>query len=295
MEMLQKNHIRDRWLLLTIPAVLFTLLLSTYPTVMAVLYSIYPPGADGTLGQFAGLREFRTVIANPLFWKAAVNTASFITASTLLHLVLGTAVSLLLMAGVSVRFRNAARAVILLPWALTPVVVALLWRVIYQPQFSPIAVMAERLFGVTNLPIDFLARPNIALLGVILANVWSVTPFYMLMILARLQNVPVDILEAAAVDGAGSWRKFFNVVLPQLKGILGTLAVFDIIGTSVYFDLIWVMTKGGPANSTEVLATFIYKTAFQQFEFGQAAAAGLMLFAIIIAISSVFALTTREG
>jgi len=249
----------------------------------------------GVGSEFVGISHFVAVLSDDIARMSAWNMVVFIVVSTVAHLGLGVGISLVLMSVPNKKFRDLIQACILIPWAVPPVVVGFLWRIIYQPQFSPISVLASTLLGVSEISgLDLLSRPNSALMGVIIANIWSVTPFYMLMILARLQNIPLEILNAAAIDGANGFQQFAYVTLPELKGTLGTLAIFDIIGTSVYFDLIWVMTKGGPGLSSEVLATYIYKQAFQKFEFGRASAAGLLLFVIIMVVSSIVAVITRE-
>jgi len=132
-----------------------------------------------------------------------------------------------------------------------------------------------------------LANPNWALMAVIIANTWFALPFYMLMILASLQAIPKQLYEAASIDGAGIFHRFRFVTIPQLRNTLITLTIFDFIGAFVFFDLIWIMTGGGPVNSTEVLATYAYRLAFERFDFGYSAAVAVLMFLVMIAFSSV--------
>ena len=130
-----------------------------------------------------------------------------------------------------------------------------------------------------------LGQPAYALLSVTLTNVWMFTPFYMLMILSALQAIDPGLYEAAVVDGTSSSQQVFFITIPMIKNTLLTLGMFDFVTTAAYFDLTWIMTQGGPVRTSEIIPTWVYRTAFQSFEFGKASAIGLILFLVSVTVS----------
>lgn len=275
-----------------LPAVLFFLVFSTYPTVLVILQSFTV--SDFVTGRttFAGLHNFASVLSMGEFWTALGHSLAYVLLSVALHLGLGVILASLLNQRISARFRSTARTLILLPWAITPVVVAGLWRLLYHPDLSFVPAIASSL-GI-HISWNYLGRPDTALFAVVAANVWAFVPFYTFMLLAKLQVVPSTLYEAAAIDGANPLQTFFSITLPQLKTTLGTLAIFDIMGTLTQFDLTWVMTRGGPLNATELLSTLVYKQAFEGFQFGLASTMSVAMFVLMIVLIGGVSFLTRE-
>jgi len=232
-----------------------------------------------------GLANYERILGDPFFRKAFVQTLLFSVFSSLGHILLGLAVALAMNAELNPRFRSASRALILLPWALSPIVVAILGQLWAYPLISPVAKIL-RVLGSTA---EFapLAKSGTALWTLTIVNVWQFTPFFMLMILAGLQSMNPELHDAAMVDGASLLQRIRYVTIPHIRELLLTLSLFDLVTTAAYFDLIWLTTQGGPARSTEVLATYIYRLAFWNMDWNRAAAAGMILLVLSISIAAV--------
>ena len=284
------NRLRQAMALLS-PALLFVLLLALYPLLQVLRLSIAKePGAWlGSSG--VSLENYAALFHDPTFWAASWHSVLYVVGSAGLHLGLGAAISLALFLLRDVRGIGILRTFIILPWAVTPAVAAMLWRLIYHPELSIVPNLLAHL-GL-SVPWNWLGDPRMALLAVVIANAWLFTPFYMLMMLARLQATPLELIDAATVDGA-TWREVSTLVLlPSLRSLLLTLGAFDVIGTFVQFDMVWVMTGGGPLGSTEVLSTYVYRLAFESFDFGKASAAGIALLVLLAASAGL--LLSRAG
>jgi multiple sugar transport system permease protein len=246
--------------------------------VLHVFYESFVLTGPGRQRTFPTLRNYEFVAADDVVRLAAWNTVTFTVASVAGHLVLGMAVALLL--NERIRGRAVFRNLALLPWMLPPAVVATGWAWLYHSPFGMLNPLLAGL-GLLAAPRAWLASPDTALGGVIVANLWRGFPFISLILLAGLQAIPGVLYESAGVDGAGAVRRFVHVTLPGVKRVLLIAATLDLINTVKYFDLIWVMTGGGPANRTEVFATLIYRVAFQFFRTGRAAALAVVMFAAV--------------
>jgi multiple sugar transport system permease protein len=242
---------------------------------------------------FPSLRNYQAIAGDEIVGIAARNTVTFTVVSVAGHLGLGLAVALLL--DQRIRGRAVFRNLALLPWMLPPAVVATGWAWLYQNPFGMLNPLLVGL-GVLAGPRAWLASPDTALGAVIVANLWRGFPFISLILLAGLQSIPTVLYEAAGADGASAWQRFLHVTLPGLRRVLVIAATLDVINTVKYFDLVWVMTGGGPANRTEVFATLIYRVAFQFFRGGRAAALAVVMVAALAAFSFFYVrLTARPG
>ncbi len=258
-----------------LPALVFILFVGVYPIITVLQLSLTSVDAHFS-PNWAGMENYLKVLRDPSFWSATVQTIRYVFLSVSLHLILGLGLSVLLVHPyVKMRVRVVARSLLILPWTVTLVVSSLLGRLALNPEFSVFAVIARSVGISWNNAI--LTHPDIAFWGIVAVNVWNFTPFYMLMILAQLQSIQPSLYEAADVEGATGFHKFIFITLPELKQILKFLIVFDVIGTFIQFDLVWLMTNGGPAGSTEVLATLTYRTAFERFNFNYSAALGICM------------------
>jgi multiple sugar transport system permease protein len=261
-----------------LPGLLYLAVMSVYPMLYVFNLSLYDK-AD----RFIGLGNFARAFYDPLFLQTVKQSLIFVVLSAAFHVSLGLLIAILLNQPMNPLFRGAMRSLIMMPWAITPVVVAVIWRLIYNPHLSIIPSIFKSV-GL-NIRWALLADPTWALPAVAVANIWFSTPFYMLMLLASLQAIPDELHEAASMDGANVFQRFRFVTVPYLRNILVTLFMFDFIGAFVFFDLIWVMTKGGPVNRTEVMATYAYRMAFERFDFGYSAALAVLMFLIMLVCS----------
>jgi multiple sugar transport system permease protein len=268
-----------------LPTMIFFALLAFYPSIFVLFLSLFARGKGIAISiAQPSLENFAAVWANPNSVRFLLQTFSYAGGAALLHTLLGFLFALILnVLPLNTTYIRTMRTIFLVPWAITPTVVAILFRLILHPQVGPIAIFLKSI----GSPIVFgpLGQPQWALLSVTLTNVWMFTPFYMLMILSAMQAVDPGLYEAAVVDGANGPQQIFFITIPMIRNTLLTLAMFDFVSTAAYFDLTWIMTQGGPVNSSEIMPTWVYRTAFQSFEFGKASAMGMILFIISVTVS----------
>jgi multiple sugar transport system permease protein len=265
------------------PATAVLLVVLVLP-VVHVFYESFVWTAPSRARVVPTVRNYVALAEDEVVRTAVGNTTTFTVVSVLGHLVIGLGVALLL--NQEIRGRAVFRNLALLPWMLPPAVVATGWAWLYH---NPFGMLNPLLVGLGLLPAPraWLASPDTAMGAVIVANLWRGFPFISLVLLAGLQAIPSALYEAASVDGAGAWARFRHVTLPGLKRVMLIALTLDVINTVKYFDLIWVMTAGGPANRTEVLSTLIYRLAFQFFRTGRAAALAMVMVAAL-AVFSIF-------
>ncbi len=232
---------------------------------------------------FVGLGNYRRTFGNPDFWAAIRRTAYFTLVSTWFELVLGLLLGLLL----SVQFRGRAvlRSIVILPWALPTIVNGLMWRWIFNPSYGALNALLTQLHIIPSYR-SWLGTPFLALNMVIVADVWKTTPLAAFLILAGLQTIPRELYEAARVDGAGAIRGFLSVTLPLLIPTILVILVVRTIEAFKVFDIIYIMTRGGPANGTQSIAYYAYLQAFsnQLFGYGGALAYVIALFILGFAL-----------
>jgi ABC-type sugar transport system permease subunit len=224
---------------------------------------------------FVGLSNYLALARDARFWSSLAHTALFAATAVTLELVLGLLIALGL-EGLR-RGRGLARMVVLLPWAVPTVVAGLVWRFLFEGRTG----IANALLvgaGLLAEPVTWLAREPAAWVPVILADVWKTTPFVALLLLAGLQNIPADLHEAARVDGAGAWHRFGHVTLPLLAPALLVAGLFRTLDALRVFDLIYVLTGGGPGTSTEPASLYTFDQLLQSLRFGYGSAAAMALF-----------------
>jgi ABC-type sugar transport system permease subunit len=226
---------------------------------------------------FVGLANYAALAREPRFWAALGHTAAFTAVAVSLELVAGLGVALAL--DRVVRARGALRTAILLPWAIPTVVVALIWRFMFE---SPSGIVNAVLAGsdVMRRPPAWFVRPLGAWVPIVLADVWKMTPFVAVLLLAGLQNIDPAIQEAARVDGAGAWRRLVDITLPLLRPAILVAFVFRAMDAFRVFDLVYVLTGGGPGTATEPVALLTFATLMQDLRFGAGAALSVAVFAI---------------
>ncbi|WP_306119868.1 MULTISPECIES: sugar ABC transporter permease [unclassified Roseitalea] len=225
---------------------------------------------------FIGLDNFARLTGGADFWQSLRVTGAYLVLSTVLMLGLGM--------GLALTFARAGtgwmRAIVVMPLVIPPVVAGFTWRFLLNGE---IGFLGAYLLPMAGLDLNPLAEPRAALVSVVIADVWSRTPFMFLIFLAALQSIPRDFYEAARMDGANPFHEFFFVTLPLLKGALFVAIMFRLVDAINTFELIYVMTRGGPGRATQILSIFGWRTAFQELDFGQAAALGVIMLAITLA------------
>ena len=274
------------------PTVLLLLLLMVIPVFLVIRYSFMDNVIVNQNPLFVGLENYRNMIADERFIIAVKNTAFFTIVSVIAHLIIGLSFATLLNSELlSKTSRTIFRMIYILPWLFTVAIIAILWRMI----LNPLGVLNYIIMslGISQNQTEWLSNESTALLAVTFINIWAGYPFYMISLLAGLQGIPKDLHEAALVDGATGFQKFWNVTLPHLKPLIISMSILDLIWTSQQFALIWMTTGGGPLSSTEMLGTYTYKLAFSQYEFSQASTSAVFLFLISMGLALVYNRTQR--
>jgi ABC-type sugar transport system permease subunit len=232
---------------------------------------------------FIGLDNYISALTDQRLWEAVVHTTTFAVVSVSFEIVFGMALALALDA--LARGRAVARVVVLLPWALPTVVAALVWRFMFESR------------GVGGLDAEWLSRPFAAWVPIVLGDVWKSTPFVALLLLAGLQGIDVSLYEAARIDGAGRWQRFTQITLPQLVPAITVALVFRTMDAFRVFDLVYVLTGGGPGTATEVISLYAFTTLLQDLRFGYGSALSVITFVLtfVLALAYVRLLRAPEA
>jgi multiple sugar transport system permease protein len=277
---------RRRWVLLApmVPGLLFLVGFALYPTVYSLVTSFYRWNLNNPLGkQWGGFHNYKILLDDPAFWHSVWVTIRYVAISVALQLALGLGLALLFFR----RFPGdrVLRALLMLPMVVAPVVVGLLWRYMLNVQFGVVNWFVE-LLGFSR--VDFLGEPSWALPTLILVDVWQWTPFIFLIMLAALQGIPEEILEAARVDGAKPLRIFLDQILPLLRYPIAVAVALRLIDAFRVYDLVFMTTRGGPLDVTETLSWQIYDAGFRSFDIGYAAAFSWLMLILVVVVVTVF-------
>ena len=225
------------------PAILFLLVVSIFPLTRTLQMSLTDVQAGQI--QFVGLGHYVALLQDEWFWNSLFNVAVFTGASVILHIFIGLGLALLLNeTWFNTTVRNFMRGLLILPWVFSTAASGLMWTLLYHP-FGLLNYLWVGVLG-QDAPIEFLAKSGLAMASVVAVNTWKSYPFYMIIILGGLQGIPAELYEAAKVDGANAWKRFWHITLPQLRPILIAISTIDIITTFGHVDLIRMLTKGGP-------------------------------------------------
>ncbi|AHK45500.1 putative transmembrane component of ABC transporter [Ensifer adhaerens OV14] len=263
-----------------------------WPLVDTVRLSFTDAKLVGTEGSFVGLDNYAKVLGGSNFLRALVTTTWFAVVSVTAEMVIGVLAALLL--NQQFRGRTALRALMILPWALPTVVNATLWRLIYNPEYGALNAALTQI-GLIDSYRSWLGEPGSALTALIVADCWKNFPLVALIALAALQAVPRDITAASLVDGAGPFNRFRYVIMPYLAGPLLVALVLRTIEAFKVFDLIWVMTRGGPANSTRTLSILVYQEAFSFQRAGSGASLALIVTLLVTVLAVAYAALVRKA
>ena len=269
----------EPWLY-TVPSVFLIALIMLVPLAVGLSYAFRDLVLlDPDSGGFVGLDNFRQLLADDAFWSALRNTVTWTVSSVALQFGLGLVLALLL--DVPFKGRGLVQALVFLPWAVPSFLSGLNWAWLFNPVVGPLPHWFVAL-GLMRTPDNLLSSPDHALWGPIAANVWWGIPFFAITLLAALQSIPADLYEAAAMDGAGAVMRFRAITLPFLAPTIAITVMLRTVWIANFADLIVVMTRGGPADSTQILASYIFTQAFQRLDFGYASAVAAVLLALLL-------------
>ncbi len=263
--------------ILMLPAGIILLAFMGYPFVLGIWLSL-TDSMIGVPGTFIGLKNFSDLLTDSIFVQTTGNTFVYALGTVPVKAVLGLLLAILLNARMP--FQNIVRAAVLLPWIVPTALSSLGWLMIYDGVLSPFSWLFMT-WGWTSQKIPFLGDPTLAIISVMVANIWRGIPFFAVTILAGLQAVPSELHEAAAIDGASPWQRFLNVTVPVITGVTLIATLFSIIWTFADFQLIYVLTRGGPANSTHIFGTYAYQMGMSAAQIGVGAAIALYMFPIL--------------
>lgn len=284
------NGLRKRRvaILFVLPATLTLLAITIFPLIYELRLSFMSwELAVGAEAKFIGLKNFATILTKDMrFWSSLKVTSVFMTIGVAVQLILGTGIALLL--NRMGRLRTLLVSLFLISVMIAPVVAGFQFRMIYHDQFGPLNYVIEVLTFGRWRGKAWIADPKVALFAILMVDVWQWTPFLMLIVLAGLQSIPVEMYEAAEVDGASFWQRFWRIVLPQLLPVIVIGILIRVMDTFKLFDIIYLVTGGGPGNITETISFYTYKQGFKFFSLGYTAAMAFLQLIVIILISQLF-------
>ncbi len=261
------------------PAEFLLLMFLAYPLLLGLWLGVTDT-LVGREGHYIGLENYISLTKDPIFWLTAFNTFIYTVVAVFFKLVLGVGLAVVL--NRDFKGKGLMRAIVLLPWIIPTALSAIVFWWLYDATFSGISWTLMRL-GIIDNFINFLGDPWNARFSLIAANVWRGVPFFTIGLLAGLQTINPDLYEAAEIDGAGSWARFRKITLPLLMPLLTVVTVFSTIWTFADFQLVWIITKGGPANATHIFGTLSFQRAMQGGHFGEGAAISNFMIPILIA------------
>ena len=274
---------RREWLLafiLLCPALFMLGLFVAYPFVRGIWLSLLD-SVIGREGDFVGVQNYVKLWHDSIFQRTAANTFIYTGVATVLKLGLGMAVALML--NNLIGFKRLLRASMLLPWIVPTVLSTLAWKWMFDPTFSIVNWILYHLAFI-QIRVDWLGGPVVAMVSVVLVNVWRGMPFFAITLLAGLQTISPDVHEAAAIDGANPWQRFWRVTWPLLMPVTMVVVLFSVVQTFADFQLVYILTGGGPANSTHLFATYAYQVGVATAKLGEGAAASLAMFPVLFLV-----------
>lgn len=279
-------------ILFMLPAAIFLVGFLTYPLGLGVWLS-FTDTRIGQTGEFIGLENYSYLLDDNVFWLSVFNTVVYTAVASVLKFALGLGLALIL--NEKLPYKSFFRAIVLLPWVVPTVLSALAFWWIFDSQFSILSWSLIKL-GLIGGPINFLGDPLNARLSVIAANVWRGIPFVAISLLAGLQTIPASLQEAASLDGATPWKRFRFITLPMLTPIIAVVMTFSVLFTFTDFQLIYVLTKGGPVNATHLMATLSFQRGIPGGQLGEGAAIAVAMIPFLLAaiLFSFFGLQRRR-
>lgn len=270
------NKRRDSGNMYLTPALLLLAFVTAYPVTYVIYLSLHRRLLNLDISRFVGFENYLFLVKDDRFWNAFRNTVYFTSVSVSLELLFGLSIAIFL--NRTFRLKGLIRAVVLVPWAVPTVVSAKMWEWIYNTDFG----ILNYLFGAK---INWLGNPLWAINAAIFMDVWKTTPFVAILLMAGLQIIPHELYQSARIDGAGNWAMFRRITLPLLKPVILVVLIFRTLDAFRVFDAIYVLTGGGPANTTETLSIYAYKVLFQTLQFGYGSTLSVVVFLCIGFIS----------
>lgn len=266
--------------LFLLPSVVYIVALVAIPFVLSIAFSVSDITAANASFDWVGFANFRAIFDNPVFWRSLRNTLVFTVVSMALIVVLAKVLANILVA--DFRFKRVIRFFVLLPWTTPISLAAVAWLWMLDPIFSPIDWVL-RWFGFIEGNLYWLSKPTLAMASVIAVHVWRIVPLAAVIILAGLVAIPDEINDAAAIDGAGFWRRMFEITIPLTLPVIAVATLFGAILTFTDMTVVYILTRGGPVNTTQVLPSYAFFKGIEAGDIAQGAAIALFLFPLLLA------------
>jgi len=273
------------------PALFLIAVFIIYPIFYSFYLSFHEWNGIDPVKKYIGFQNWTDLLADKIFFHSIVNNIYLVVLSIIIQIPIGIFFAVILNKGG--QYIKTLKTIYYFPMLISPVAIGILFKYIYDPTFGILSNFLK-VIGLAILAKDWLGDPKIAIYSIIAVICWQYIPFYMVLFLAALSTIPEEMSEAAKVEGATNSQYFWRIELPLLGGTVKTATILSLIGSLKYFDLIYVMTEGGPAHATELMATYMYKNAFAEFKMGYGSTIASALFLVVTVVSSLtFFLTTR--
>ncbi len=281
-------------ILFVLPAFLYMIIFVGYPIVRNIMLSLQEVTVRTLTADsrpFVGLKNYIKIFRDPVFTKSMLNTLTFTVCCLAVQFLIGFMLALFFNQHFSVS--KPVRGLLLIPWMVPITVTALMFKFIFGADVGILNYILKNI-GIISQNIDWLTSPDTALFAIVCANVWIGIPFNMILISTGLTTIPKDLYESASIDGAGKLQMFFKITLPLLRSTIESVLILGFIYTFKVFDLVYVMTKGGPVNSTHMLSTYSYKLSFEMFKYSEGAAVANVLLVILLIVGVFYLRATKE-
>ncbi|WP_051344283.1 carbohydrate ABC transporter permease [Alicyclobacillus herbarius] len=281
-------------LLFLLPAVVYLLGIFLVPVIYNLVMSFknYTAASINGDAPFIGFQNYVQLFHMPVMGKTLINTIEFVVGSIVFQSIIGMALALLF--NRKFPLSRLLRTLMLIPWLLPLIVSGTAFKWIFDQNHGVLNAVLMHLH-IIHSPLGWLVSPNLALISVIITNIWVGIPFNMVLYHSGLQNIPEELYEAAALDGCNKWQQFWRITIPSLKSVIAIVLMLGLIYTLKVFDVIMVLTGGGPANASQILSTWSYDLSFQNMQFGQGAAVGNIMIAISLIFCFIYMRATRQS
>lgn len=281
--------------LFVMPAFLYMMIFVGYPIISNIILSLQDVTVRNLAKgekHFVGLANYVTVFHSDVFTKSLGNTLIFTIGSLFFQFLIGFVLAIFFVK--KFKFAKAVRGILMIPWMMPMTVTALMFKLIFATDIGVLNYIL-RCLHILNSNIDWLTNPKTAMIGVVAANVWIGIPFNMILISTGLTTIPQELYESASVDGATGWKQLIHITIPLLRSTIESVLVLGFIYTFKVYDLIYVMTEGGPVNSTHLLSTYSYKLSFDMFKYSEGSAVANILLVILLLVGMLYLKITMEG
>lgn len=288
-------HYDNIGLLFILPAFLYMMFFVGYPIISNIILSTQNVSVRNLVNgqkKFIGLDNYVAIFQDGVFRKAMENTLTFTVACLLFQFLIGFVLALLFNKNFS--FSKPVRGLTMIPWMMPMTVTALMFKFMFSTDVGIINYILKS-SGIISENIEWLTTPGTAMIAVVFANVWIGIPFNTILISTGLTTIPQELYESASVDGANGWQKLTRITLPLLRPTIESVLVLGFIYTFKVYDLVYVMTEGGPVNSTHLLSTYSYKLSFDMFQYSKGSSVANILFLILLAVGMIYLKITMQG